>query len=145
VVARYGAQLAGSTDTVAPALEPLAFVLNAMLFILVGAALPAWTLLPVAGLVLAAFVIICLTRAVPSTRYWPRSNSGPFHPMAMAPPSRSGQACEAALSVALALSVRASTTSTADFSHPVWRGAPFTPGAGSVAHADHARSSHGAT
>jgi len=43
----------------------LAFVLNAMLFILVGAALPAWTLLPVAGLVLAAFVIMLLTRAVP--------------------------------------------------------------------------------
>jgi len=66
VVARYGSaigrlhgpQLLGFWSL-------LAFVLNAMLFILVGAALPAWTLLPVAGLVLAAFVIMLLTRAVP--------------------------------------------------------------------------------
>jgi monovalent cation:H+ antiporter, CPA1 family len=43
----------------------LAFVLNAMLFILVGAALPAWTLLPVAWLVLGTFLIMLLTRAVP--------------------------------------------------------------------------------
>jgi CPA1 family monovalent cation:H+ antiporter len=43
----------------------LAFVLNAILFILVGAALPASKLLPVAGLVLAAFVIMLVTRAVP--------------------------------------------------------------------------------
>jgi CPA1 family monovalent cation:H+ antiporter len=43
----------------------LAFVLNAMLFILVGAALPAWKLLPVAGLVLLTFVIMLLMRAVP--------------------------------------------------------------------------------
>ena len=66
VVARYGAQLGRLHG---PQLlgfwSLLAFVLNAMLFILVGAALPAWTLLPVAGLVLAAFVIMLLTRAVP--------------------------------------------------------------------------------
>jgi monovalent cation:H+ antiporter, CPA1 family len=43
----------------------LAFVLNAMLFILVGAALPAWRLLPVVGLVGATFLIMLVTRAVP--------------------------------------------------------------------------------
>jgi monovalent cation:H+ antiporter, CPA1 family len=66
VVARYGsqigrlhgAQLLGFWNL-------LAFVLNAMLFILVGAALPATTLLPVAGLVLVTFVIMLVTRAVP--------------------------------------------------------------------------------
>jgi CPA1 family monovalent cation:H+ antiporter len=66
VVARYGArigrlhgpQLLGFWNL-------LAFVLNAMLFILVGAALPANTLLPVAGLVLLAFLIMLVTRAVP--------------------------------------------------------------------------------
>lgn len=66
VVARYGAhigrlhgpQLLGFWNL-------LAFVLNAMLFILVGAALPAWTLVPVAGFVVIAFVIMLVTRAVP--------------------------------------------------------------------------------
>jgi monovalent cation:H+ antiporter, CPA1 family len=66
VVARYGArigrlhgpQLLGFWNL-------LAFVLNAMLFILVGAALPATTLLPVAGLVVIAFLIMLMTRAVP--------------------------------------------------------------------------------
>lgn len=43
----------------------LAFVLNAMLFILVGAALPAWRLIPVAGLVGLTFLIMLVTRAVP--------------------------------------------------------------------------------
>ena len=66
VVARYGSaigrlhgpQLLGFWSL-------LAFVLNAMLFILVGAALPAWRLGPVAGLVVAVFLIMLLTRAVP--------------------------------------------------------------------------------
>jgi CPA1 family monovalent cation:H+ antiporter len=66
VVARYGSrigrlhgpQLLGFWNL-------LAFVLNAMLFILVGAALPATTLLPVAGAVLIAFLIMVVTRAVP--------------------------------------------------------------------------------
>jgi len=66
VIARYGSatgmlhgtQLLGFWSL-------LAFVLNAMLFILVGAALPAWKLLPVAGLVLATFAIMLLTRAIP--------------------------------------------------------------------------------
>jgi monovalent cation:H+ antiporter, CPA1 family len=66
VIARYGSttgklhgtQLLGFWNL-------LAFVLNAILFILVGAALPASKLLPVAGLVIAAFAIMLLTRAVP--------------------------------------------------------------------------------
>jgi CPA1 family monovalent cation:H+ antiporter len=66
VIARYGSatgklhgtQLLGFWNL-------LAFVLNAILFILVGAALPASKLLPVAGLVLATFVIMLVTRAVP--------------------------------------------------------------------------------
>jgi CPA1 family monovalent cation:H+ antiporter len=66
VVARYGArigrlhgpQLLGFWNL-------LAFVLNAMLFILVGAALPATTILPVAGLVLVTFLTMLLTRAIP--------------------------------------------------------------------------------
>lgn len=66
VVARYGAELGRLHG---PQLlgfwNLLAFVLNAMLFILVGAALPAWRLLPVAGMVIAAFVIMLATRAVP--------------------------------------------------------------------------------
>ncbi len=66
VVARYGARLGRLHG---PQLlgfwSLLAFVLNAMLFIIVGAALPAWTLLPVAWVVLAAFLIMLVTRAVP--------------------------------------------------------------------------------
>ena len=66
VVARYGTaigrlhgpQLLGFWSL-------LAFVLNAVLFILVGAALPAWRLLPVLGFVLVAFLIMLVTRAVP--------------------------------------------------------------------------------
>lgn len=66
VIARYGSapdklhgtQLLGFWNL-------LAFVLNAILFILVGAALPASKLLPVAGLVVAAYVIMLITRAIP--------------------------------------------------------------------------------
>ena len=66
VVARYGSaigrlhgpQLLGFWSL-------LAFVLNAMLFILVGAALPAWQLLPVLGFIVVAFLIMLVTRAVP--------------------------------------------------------------------------------
>ena len=66
VVARYGArigklhgpQLLGFWNL-------LAFVLNAVLFILVGAALPASTLVPVTGAVVAAFAIMLVTRAAP--------------------------------------------------------------------------------
>src|SRR6266850_5483882 len=66
VVARYGARLGRLHG---PQLlgfwNLLAFVFNAMLFILVGAALPATTLLPVAGLVVVAYGIMLVTRAVP--------------------------------------------------------------------------------
>jgi Na+:H+ antiporter len=66
VVARYGTN-AGSLH--GPQLlgfwSLLAFVLNAMLFILVGAALPAWQLVPVAGLIGLTFLIMLITRAVP--------------------------------------------------------------------------------
>ena len=66
VIARYGSatgklhgtQLLGFWNL-------LAFVLNAVLFILVGAALPASKLLPIAGLVVVAFLIMLVTRAVP--------------------------------------------------------------------------------
>ena len=66
VVARYGSaigrlhgpQLLGFWSL-------LAFVLNAMLFILVGAALPAWELLPVLGSVVVVFAIMLVTRAIP--------------------------------------------------------------------------------
>jgi len=66
VVARYGTaigrlhgpQLIGFWNL-------LAFVLNAMLFILVGAALPVWRLAPVAAMVLVTFLIMVVTRAVP--------------------------------------------------------------------------------
>src|ERR1700686_2998128 len=66
VVARYGAaigrlhgpQLLGFWNL-------LAFVLNAMLFILVGAALPATALLPVAGFVVVTYLIVLVTRAMP--------------------------------------------------------------------------------
>jgi CPA1 family monovalent cation:H+ antiporter len=66
VVARYGTN---SSNLNGPQLlgfwSLLAFVLNAMLFILVGAALPAWRLVPVAGLVGLTFLIMLITRAVP--------------------------------------------------------------------------------
>jgi monovalent cation:H+ antiporter, CPA1 family len=66
VVARYGSQLGRLHGAQLLGFwNILAFVLNAMLFILVGAALPATTLLPVAGLVVVAFAIMLVTRAVP--------------------------------------------------------------------------------
>jgi CPA1 family monovalent cation:H+ antiporter len=66
VVARYGSaigrlhgpQLLGFWSL-------LAFVLNAMLFILVGAALPAWKLVPVLGFAVVVFLIMVVTRAIP--------------------------------------------------------------------------------
>lgn len=66
VVARYGSRLGRLHGTQLLGFwNLLAFVFNAMLFILVGAAVPATTLLPVAGLVVAAYVIMLVTRAVP--------------------------------------------------------------------------------
>jgi CPA1 family monovalent cation:H+ antiporter len=66
VIARYGSASGKLNGTQLLGFwSLLAFVLNAVLFILVGAALPAWRLLPVAGLVVATFVIMLLTRAIP--------------------------------------------------------------------------------
>jgi CPA1 family monovalent cation:H+ antiporter len=66
VVARWGARIGRLHGTQLLGFwSVLAFVLNAMLFILVGAALPASALLPVAGLVIIAFVAMLVTRAVP--------------------------------------------------------------------------------
>lgn len=106
VIARYGSatgklhgtQLLGFWNL-------LAFVLNAILFILVGAALPASKLLPVAGLVVVAFVIMLVTRAVPVYGLL-----GAVDPRARAIPWRWRHltfwaGLRGALSVALALSV----------------------------------------
>jgi CPA1 family monovalent cation:H+ antiporter len=66
VIARYGSSTGKLHGTQLQGFwNLLAFVLNAILFILVGAALPAWKLVPVAGLVLGTFAIMLLTRAVP--------------------------------------------------------------------------------
>jgi CPA1 family monovalent cation:H+ antiporter len=66
VIARYGSRTGKLHGTQLLGFwNLLAFVLNAVLFILVGAALPASKLLPVAGLVVVAFVIMLVTRAVP--------------------------------------------------------------------------------
>jgi len=69
VVARYGASLGKLHG---PQLlgfwNLLAFVLNAMLFILVGAALPASTLLPVAGLVIVSFLIVAHLKHIREAR-----------------------------------------------------------------------------
>src|SRR5450759_3555304 len=106
IVARYGSaigrlhgpQLLGFWSL-------LAFVLNAMLFILVGAALPAWQLVPVAGLVLVVFLMMLVTRAIPIY--------GLLAVSAIRPPAipwawrhlTSWAGLRGALSVALALSV----------------------------------------
>src|ERR1700704_820002 len=66
VVARYGSRIGRLHGPQMLGFWNLfAFVLNAMLFVLVGAALPATTLLPVAGVVVIAFLIMLVTRAVP--------------------------------------------------------------------------------
>ena len=66
VVARYGSRIGRLHGPQLLGFWNLfAFVLNAMLFVLVGAALPATTLLPVAGVVVIAFLIMLVTRAVP--------------------------------------------------------------------------------
>jgi len=66
VIARYGSNTGKLHGTQLLGFwSLLAFVLNAILFILVGAALPASKLLPVAGLVIAAFAIMLVIRAVP--------------------------------------------------------------------------------
>ncbi|HEV2216569.1 MAG TPA: sodium:proton antiporter [Candidatus Dormibacteraeota bacterium] len=110
VVARYGAaigklhgpQLLGFWNLIA-------FVLNAVLFILVGAALPASRLLPVAGLVIATFVIMLVTRALP---VYGLLSIAAIRPPPIPWPWRHltfWAGLRGALSVALALSVAATT------------------------------------
>jgi len=66
VVARYGTAIGRLHGTQLIGFwNLLAFVLNAMLFILVGAALPVWRLAPVAVMVVVTFLIMLATRAVP--------------------------------------------------------------------------------
>ena len=66
VVARYGSAIGRLHGTQLLGFwSLLAFVLNAMLFILVGAALPAWQLVPVLGFVVVVFLIMLVTRAIP--------------------------------------------------------------------------------
>jgi CPA1 family monovalent cation:H+ antiporter len=106
VVARYGSaigrlhgpQLLGFWSL-------LAFVLNAMLFILVGAALPAWQLVPVLGSIVVVFLIMLVTRAIPVygllgiSAFWPPQIPWPWRHLTF------WAGLRGALSVALALSV----------------------------------------
>ncbi|HXN91307.1 MAG TPA: sodium:proton antiporter [Candidatus Sulfotelmatobacter sp.] len=66
VVARYGSQTGRLKGTQLIGFwNVLAFVLNAMLFLLVGIALPTQQLLAVAGLALGAYAIMFASRAIP--------------------------------------------------------------------------------
>jgi Na+:H+ antiporter len=66
VVARYGSRSGRLQGTQLHGFWNLiAFVLNAMLFVIVGIALPAHRLLGVAGLALAAYLIMFVARAIP--------------------------------------------------------------------------------
>src|SRR5690348_7504633 len=66
VVARYGSRSGRLQGTQLHGFwNLLAFVLNAMLFLIVGIALPAHRLLGVAGLALAAYLIMFVARAIP--------------------------------------------------------------------------------
>src|SRR5712691_1778943 len=66
VVARYGSRTGRLQGTQLHGFwNLLAFVLNAVLFLMVGIALPAHRLLPVAGLALGAYVSMFAARAIP--------------------------------------------------------------------------------
>lgn len=66
VVARYGSRTGRLQGTQLHGFwSLLAFVLNAVLFLLVGVALPAQRLVAVAGLVLGAYLIMLAARAIP--------------------------------------------------------------------------------
>ncbi|HKC20597.1 MAG TPA: cation:proton antiporter, partial [Candidatus Dormibacteraeota bacterium] len=66
VVARYGSRSRRLEGTQLRGFwNLLAFVLNAMLFLIVGIALPAHRLLGVAGLALGAYLIMFVARAIP--------------------------------------------------------------------------------
>src|SRR5207244_11791860 len=66
VVARYGSRTGRLQGTQLHGFwNLLAFVLNAILFLMVGIALPAQRLVAVAGLVLGAYVIMFVARVIP--------------------------------------------------------------------------------
>src|SRR5204862_4539889 len=66
VVARYGSRTGRLQGTQLHGFwNLLAFVLNAVLFLVVGIALPAQRLAAVAGLVLAAYLIMLAARVIP--------------------------------------------------------------------------------
>jgi len=66
VVARYGSQTGRLKGTQLQGFwSLLAFVLNAILFLMVGIALPTHRLIAVAGLALGAYVIMFVARAIP--------------------------------------------------------------------------------
>ncbi len=66
VVARYGSRTGRLQGTQLHGFwNLLAFVLNAVLFLIVGIALPAHRLVPLAGLALGAYVIMFAARAIP--------------------------------------------------------------------------------
>jgi CPA1 family monovalent cation:H+ antiporter len=98
LVARYGSvhgtQLTGFWNL-------LAFVLNAILFLIVGMALPAQRLIPVAGLVAGAYLIMLGARAVPVYGLLTAAGSTPWRWRHMT----LWAGLRGALSVALALSL----------------------------------------
>ncbi len=97
-VARYGAvhgtQLTGFWNL-------LAFVLNAILFLIVGMAMPARRLIPVAGVVAGAYLVMLVARAVPVYGLLAAAGSTPWRWRHMT----LWAGLRGALSVALALSV----------------------------------------
>src|SRR5256885_13078819 len=108
VVARYGSRTGRLQGTQLHGFwNLLAFVLNAVLFLIVGIALPAHRLLPVAGLALGAYLIMFAARAIPVYGLLglvdPRGTSVPWRWRHMT----LWGGLRGALSVALALSVAA--------------------------------------
>ena len=108
VVARYGTRTGRLQGTQLHGFwNLLAFVLNAVLFLMVGIALPAHRLVPLAGLALGAYVIMFAARAIPVYGLLglvdPRGTSIPWRWRHMT----LWGGLRGALSVALALSVAA--------------------------------------
>jgi monovalent cation:H+ antiporter, CPA1 family len=108
VVARYGSRSGRLKGTQLHGFwSLLAFVLNAILFLIVGIALPAQRLVAVAGLALGAYLIMFAARAIPVygllTAIDPRARSIPWSWRHMT----FWGGLRGALSVALALSVAA--------------------------------------
>ena len=106
VVARYGSESGRLQGTQLHGFwSLLAFVLNAVLFLIVGIALPAHSLLPIAGLALAAYLIMFAARVIPVYGLLaiadPRGNAIPWRWRHMT----LWGGLRGALSVALALSV----------------------------------------